>query len=182
MNIKTEFAMLKESFYFLRHGQTNGNKNSLLQGITDAPLNEEGINQAKLIASKLKKENISHIVSSPLKRALKTAEIVSNEIQKPITIIKELHEISFGDLEDTENPYPEEFLKKWIKNEVHEKYKMEGLKDLKNRISKGLDKAFQIEQKPILVVSHGIVYYALCELLNIEFSRLDNCQHIFHEF
>ncbi len=179
MNIEN---MTKTSFHFLRHGQTNGNKNSLLQGITDEPLNETGLAQAKEAAKRLKKENISYIVASPLKRALKTAQIVSKEINKPITIIDELHEISFGKLEDTENPHPREFFDKWLNNEIDQKHEIESLFNLKKRISIGLKKTFEIPNKPILIVSHSIVYYALCELLDVEFNRLDNCQHIFHKF
>ncbi|MCP3660745.1 MAG: histidine phosphatase family protein [Bacteroidetes bacterium] len=175
--------IIKNSFHFLRHGQTNGNVSRLLQGTYDEPLNEMGIIQAKRIAKKLKEENISHIAASPLKRALTTAQIVSDEIKKPITIIDELHEVSFGKLENCQNPDedPEKFFYKWIEDKIDTKHEIESLGNFKKRISSALKKTFEIPQNPILIVSHSIVYYAICDLFDLEFNQIDNCQHKFHE-
>ena len=71
--------------YTVRHGQTEWNKKGLYQGKTDVPLNEEGKKQAMLVKEKLKDKKIDLIISSPLKRAKETAEIISDGKIKIIT-------------------------------------------------------------------------------------------------
>lgn len=71
--------------YTVRHGQTEWNKKGLYQGKTDVPLNEEGKKQATLVKEKLKDKKIDLIISSPLKRAKETAEIISDGKIKIIT-------------------------------------------------------------------------------------------------
>jgi len=73
-------------FYFLRHGQTDWNLQGRLQGHTDIPLNATGLDQAHAAADMLADQGIDIIVSSPLVRALKTAAIISERIDRPIYI------------------------------------------------------------------------------------------------
>ncbi|KAJ7337932.1 hypothetical protein OS493_008091 [Desmophyllum pertusum] len=58
----------------VRHGETVENKTGILQGQTDTFLSDKGIEQAQLAGSKLCDEHFSHVFSSDLKRARKTAE------------------------------------------------------------------------------------------------------------
>jgi len=88
-----------QPFYFLRHGQTDWNLQGRLQGHTDIPLNETGLAQACAAADVLADKGIGIIVSSPLVRALKTAAIVSERIDRPIYIDSQLKERSFGAFE-----------------------------------------------------------------------------------
>jgi broad specificity phosphatase PhoE len=88
-----------QPFYFLRHGQTDWNLQGKLQGHTDIPLNETGLAQARAAADVLADKSIGIIVSSPLVRALKTAAIVSERIDRPIYIDSQLKERSFGAFE-----------------------------------------------------------------------------------
>jgi probable phosphoglycerate mutase len=62
----------------VRHGQTDFNKNRLVQGRINNPLNETGKKQAKDTANELKKakETFDVLASSPLSRALVTANII----------------------------------------------------------------------------------------------------------
>ena len=64
---------------FIRHGETNWNSQSLIQGIIDNPLNDNGIKQAENLATELLKTKIKWevVFSSPLARALDTAKIVA---------------------------------------------------------------------------------------------------------
>ena len=62
--------------YIVRHGKTTWNEKVLLQGSTDIDLNNEGIKEAKELALKLDLNNIDICISSPLKRARQTAEIL----------------------------------------------------------------------------------------------------------
>ncbi|MFA7435832.1 MAG: histidine phosphatase family protein [Bacilli bacterium] len=87
----------------VRHGQTNWNKKTLLQGLTDNELNENGINQAKLVGQYLKTHDSSWdaFVSSPLKRAVQTAEVIKEELdfKDEIILDEALIERDFGVLE-----------------------------------------------------------------------------------
>ena len=62
--------------YMTRHGETDWNKEGKMQGLTDTELNVTGINQAIETKEKLKKINFDLCISSPLKRASKTAKII----------------------------------------------------------------------------------------------------------
>ena len=86
-------------FYIVRHGQTNWNKKGKIQGKTDIELNEEGIEQAKEVRKILEKYPIDVIVSSPLKRARKTAEIINETKKVPIIFDKGIEERGFGEFE-----------------------------------------------------------------------------------
>jgi uncharacterized phosphatase len=84
----------------LRHGQTDWNINFLLQGVTDIPMNETGIEQVKLAASAIKAEDWDVILTSPLTRAKQTAAIIASKNGFSEIIEQELLiERSFGEAE-----------------------------------------------------------------------------------
>lgn len=64
--------------YILRHGETEWNKRKRLQGITNIPLDENGLRLAYLTGEAMKREGISFdaCISSPLDRAVNTAGLV----------------------------------------------------------------------------------------------------------
>jgi broad specificity phosphatase PhoE len=82
----------KRPFYFLRHGQTDWNLEGRYQGHSDILLNATGIAQARAAADCLAGVPIDRIVASPLIRALATAAIVGEKMQKPIHIERGLIE------------------------------------------------------------------------------------------
>lgn len=88
---------------FVRHGQTDWNIHTLLQGRSNIPLNELGKKQAAAVGNYLKENDPEWdvIVSSPLSRAIETAWIIAKAIkyQKEIIISDAVIERSFGDLE-----------------------------------------------------------------------------------
>ena len=63
----------------LRHGQTDWNINFLLQGVTDIPMNQTGIEQVKLAAQAIRAEDWDVVLTSPLSRARQTAEIIASQ-------------------------------------------------------------------------------------------------------
>lgn len=63
------------TFLFVRHGETDWNREGRLQGTRDIPLNEEGRSQALRLAE-VWDETADVLVSSPLSRARETAEIL----------------------------------------------------------------------------------------------------------
>lgn len=84
----------------LRHGQTDWNINFLLQGVTDIPMNQTGIEQVKLAAQAIKAEDWDVVLTSPLSRARQTAEIIAG-VHGYTEIIEQelLIERSFGEAE-----------------------------------------------------------------------------------
>lgn len=62
--------------YTIRHGKTELNKANVLQGRSNYPLNEEGKQQAKEAAAQLQGIVFDYIFTSPLTRAVQTAEII----------------------------------------------------------------------------------------------------------
>lgn len=68
-----------KTLYIVRHGETDWNKMGKYQGITDVPLNENGLNQAKACGQALKDVKFDRILSSDLSRALVTAEVIRGE-------------------------------------------------------------------------------------------------------
>jgi broad specificity phosphatase PhoE len=82
----------------IRHGQTDRNAAGRIQGRTGIPLNEKGREQARKTAEFLRNHNIDIVVSSTLKRAVETAEIIAEQL-KIIEIIADerLCERNFGD-------------------------------------------------------------------------------------
>lgn len=77
--------------YFVRHGQSEGNKNQFYQR-WNTPLSEEGVNQAKILAKRLKNVRFDLIYTSNIMRARQTAEIIGKH-KIPIEIWKEIKEI-----------------------------------------------------------------------------------------
>lgn len=82
---------------FVRHGQTDWNREKKLMGRADIELNEEGRAQCQLLLEKLEPD-FDVILSSPLKRALQTAEVIAERFGKEIIIEHALIERNFGSL------------------------------------------------------------------------------------
>jgi broad specificity phosphatase PhoE len=95
----TGFPTPSRSFLCLRHGVTDWNAQGRFQGRTDIPLNDEGISQADAAALRLRNLRIDHVVTSPLVRAVRTAEIVASSLAAPLAIDDRLIECDFGNLE-----------------------------------------------------------------------------------
>ena len=67
--------------HFMRHGKTAHNEKSICTSSLDEPLSELGVSQARSIGIVMRESGmgISAIVSSPMKRAWRTAEIIGEE-------------------------------------------------------------------------------------------------------
>ena len=92
--------------YLVRHGETSYNLNKLIQGQKDIPLSIEGEKGAFELGTALKEKGISfdYYLSSPLKRAVETAQIIRyqlNQTDKSIKTMDEFKERSFGVFEGT---------------------------------------------------------------------------------
>lgn len=163
-------------FYFTRHGMTDANHQKLLCGADwDIPLHADGHAQAAQAAADSRKalSSVRSICCSPLLRARQTAEYFAKELQVPITILNDLREQRLGDWEKAPwQDVPEFFTGE--KDPPRGESKVE----LEARIRKGLQLALQNEG-PVLLVSHGAVWYALQRVLGLSPEQPGSCA-VFH--
>lgn len=178
--------------YLVRHGETDWNKLHLLQGNTDIPLNNNGINQAYKTKEKLKHVNFSFACSSDLSRAVKTCEIILEEKNIQMIISPSLRERNMGPLEGqhvdelkkyTEGPSLPSLLQGMSKKEFlfqrwHKEIESSGevFKRFKNFIKQQMS-SFPKDSN-ILVTSHGGVLRSVIDELDFQPQRkmrVSNC-------
>ena len=109
--------------YIIRHGETEWNKVKRLQGQTDIPLAKEGIRLAKVTGEEMQHLPIDLAISSPLERALQTAQLLTEGRNVPILTDERIIEISFGEWEgecifDSE-ALPKEFRQLFYEDPMH---------------------------------------------------------------
>lgn len=88
--------------YFVRHAESVANILRVFSNLGwKHPLTEKGVQQARDLAEKLASHHIHTIYSSPVMRAVQTAEILASALHLEIEITEALREWSVGILEDT---------------------------------------------------------------------------------
>ena len=91
----------------VRHGESEWNRAGRIQGQVNSPLTDLGINQAKAIRDHLSGILLNQeleIYTSPLERAIQTAEIIAQGIDHPsskIIIDERLNDFSLGEISGT---------------------------------------------------------------------------------
>jgi len=151
-----------KTIILIRHGECKGNREGYFRGRYDFPLNENGIKQAEALRDALKEFKIDAIYTSPLSRAVKTAEIVADG-KIPVIPHEGFNNIYLGDWEgrkkeEIKNLYPEEW-KIWVSEpEKLRKEGMEPLPEVQRRSFEALRKI--VEEEPhetFAVVTHRAV-------------------------
>ncbi len=102
--------------YIVRHAITKGNIDGYyVGGKTDEPICEEGKNQLEQLKAEFIYPGINTVFSSPLKRAVETAEILFNTAKDKI-ILQDLAENNFGEFEGRQikELVNDENFKKWV--------------------------------------------------------------------
>lgn len=100
----------KVRIFLIRHGETDWNKALRIQGREDIPLNHHGIEQAKECGRAFQQLNIDCIVSSPLIRAVQTANEIAKYVGVREVIIEErLIERDYGLLSGSTLSFSEAF-------------------------------------------------------------------------
>ncbi|MFQ5351697.1 MAG: histidine phosphatase family protein [Candidatus Binatia bacterium] len=84
------------SLILMRHGETAWNRERRVMGMADVPLNEAGEKQSRQAADLLAHFSVTDIISSPLRRASQTAEIVGGVLGIDCVFEQELCEVRFG--------------------------------------------------------------------------------------
>lgn len=119
-----------------RHGDTSLNDDGCFRSRLDPPLNEEGIKQAEKAAKQISSRDfpIEKIVSSPLLRAVQTADIISEELDLPVEQNRGLISWNLGFLGGRNKKVYQDILDYYIDNPKKIIPDGESLDDLEQRI------------------------------------------------
>jgi probable phosphoglycerate mutase len=169
----------------VRHGETDSNRAGLALGRADVELNEHGRWQAQRLATSLKGEPIAAIYSSPLKRALATAEPIASSHGLAVQVDEGLIEMDIGETEgltfrQVGERYPQ-FLRLWLGGQAAYESMPGGerLLDVQERAWQAIERIRQRqEQGTVAVVTHNFVILTLlCRVLGLELADFRRLRH-----
>ena len=159
------------TFAFIRHGQTDWNRDYKLQGSSDIPLNAEGREQAHEAAGILADGGWEVVVSSPLRRARETARIIAHDLGLELgPSYPALVERDYGPLEGQSSS---ETVARW----PHRDYP--GAESLDSVVSRGLAGLARVaddfRDRDVVIVAHGtIIRYTLAALAGRPLDAIRN--------
>lgn len=87
---------MKTIIFLVRHGETVDNARQIMQGQTQGELNARGREQADQVARRLAAEHLDAVVSSDLRRAIQTAEIIARPHGLTVSTTPLLRERDWG--------------------------------------------------------------------------------------
>ena len=164
----------------VRHGETEWNVAEIFRGRIDIELNETGIKQAALLAEYLGDLKINAIYSSPLKRALKTAEIITGYHKLDVEIAPGLIDFNYGKWQglphqEVKDKYKELYAE-WISSPEWVKMPAgESLAEVGERARGVVDDVIAKYKGTVALVSHRVVNKVLvCTLLGLDNSHFWN--------
>lgn len=155
---------------FVRHGESEMNRQGLYCGWTNSVLTENGVSQAEIVGKKLAHEKIDLIITSDLDRCLMTAQIINKSHKSKLIKETSLKELNFGDWEGLSydmicKEYPKE-VKEWQEDYIS--FIMpngESLFQMHQRVNTAFYKIVnKYKEGKILIVSHsGVIRSILSE-------------------
>jgi len=153
---------IKSNWFFIRHGETDWNVEGRFQGqSSDIPLNENGRKQIRQAVLKLKPYNIDLIISSDLKRARESAEIMGKELGAEMIFDPTLRERKYGILEGlTRKEIEEKDLNHYYQKMKERDFVLpeggESQKEVSERVHSALlHHKNNHHHKNVVIVSHG---------------------------
>ena len=157
-------------FIFVRHGKTHFNEINLTQGWCDSLLSKVGIRQVESISKQLEQYQIDKAYTSPLGRAVQTANIILSK--KGIEPIYEerFKEVNFGILEGIST----ELVRKlniespnWLENldMDYRPYEGEDIHDVILKHHEALQEIIENCNDNVLIVGHGCSLYGFLKSL-----------------
>jgi len=160
----------------VRHGRTEWNRVERFRGRADIQLDEVGIRQAEAAAARIAEWQVSAIYSSPLNRALSTAEILARPFSLEVKLLPGIIDIDYGEWRGLS---PEEATAKygdlystWLNSPHQVKFPAgESLAEVRERAASAVgDLIAQHPKETIVLVSHKVV----CQILILSLLGLDN--------
>lgn len=165
----------------VRHGETVWNQQRRIQGGgSDIELSEAGRKQAESLGVRLKEMDLSAIYSSPLKRALDTAQAVASHHNLAAQVEPDLREIDAGELEGV--PITElgtnmsQFLLRWRQAQGSEKMPGgESVVDVANRAWPAIERIIDKHKEgTVVVASHYFVtVIIICRALGLPLNHIE---------
>lgn len=152
--------------YLVRHGENPANiTKEFSSRRVDYPLTAKGVLQAEQTAEYLLGKGIHAVYSSPLRRAVQTAEIIARRLGLSVTVVEAFREIDVGELElqppSAESwAYHNEVLLGWLRGEVERAFPGgDDYRTLCARMRAGLAEATRGRRgQNIVVVGHGGIF------------------------
>ena len=166
----------------VRHGETEWNVEEVYRGTRDIELNEAGIKQADLLGRYLSDWKLEAVYSSPLKRALDTANTIARYQDISVQVTNDLIDFNYGEwqgrsAQEVKKLYPT-LHDEWHNNP--HKVKMprgESLADVTKRANAIVNKVVTEYEGSIVLVSDRVVNKVLiCSLLGLDNSHFWNIQ------
>lgn len=165
--------------YFVRHCEAQGNVQRIFQGTTDTDISELGAKQLECLRKRFKDIKLDKIYSSPLIRAVKTAEAINGDKGLVIEKLRGLIELDGGIVEgkpfaeafskipglvDTWNNHPQDFAPQYG----------EPMRHAYERIYNTLRYVFENNKgKTVACTTHGgVTRCLLCRLLKGDIEQL----------
>ncbi|MBS4960081.1 MAG: histidine phosphatase family protein [Clostridiales bacterium] len=147
--------------HLVRHGQTEWNTQKRYQGVTDIPLDCVGMKQAQIVGQRFASIPIDKVYTSPLKRALVTAQAIASAANVPVIEDDAFTEICFGYWEgktvgELMETHKEEYTAFW-NAPATATFPGEGsLANVAKRVMKGVERIVkENDGKTLVIVSHG---------------------------
>jgi broad specificity phosphatase PhoE len=177
--------------YFVRHGESTAN---LAREFSNSgwkhPLTEKGVKQAHTVARGLSGFNIEQVYSSPVMRAVQTAQILAESLHAPIEITEALREWSVGIYEGTTDPVGwglhRQVQDDWF---IHQKLDSrmpsgESFREIQERFLPFIEKLVrsgESSRRSVVLVGHGGLYVAMLPAVfrnvDLAFARQHNFPH-----
>ncbi len=164
----------------VRHGETDWNRQKIFRGRADIELSETGAKQAELLAKYLSQAGVAAIYSSPLKRALKTAEAIASYHRLDIKTTSGLIDFDYGKWQGLPHQVVkasyQELYAAWLKSPHRVKMPAgESLDDVTKRAIGVVDEVIGQHAGTVVLVSHRVVNKVLiCALMGLDNSHFWN--------
>lgn len=164
----------------IRHGQTDWNVEGKIQGSYNSELNDNGIRQAKELSEKIINGHykFSKIYTSRQKRAIKTAQILSEAARIDYVPIEGLEEINLGLWEglswaEVKEKFPNEYEEWYVNRRYTQPPQGESYQQMLERVLTVIHKIIGENDKNIAIVTHSAVIMCIqCYLTDTPFEEM----------
>jgi broad specificity phosphatase PhoE len=178
---KRDFVLNTTRLILVRHGETLANRDFRYIGMRDDLLSETGSAQAQLLAKALVILPVTAVYSSPLQRAVQTAQPIAEKHALAVRLEDDLRECSFGDWEGlsrtevlARSAEDQRLLQAWEQNPEIAPPEGESFSAVLRRVVSLSTRLSQLHSgETIVLVSHvGPIKVLLCAALNAPLSAL----------
>jgi alpha-ribazole phosphatase len=166
------------TLYLVRHGAIISVAGKAYIGQIEAPLSEEGIEQAWALRDWLQPVSFSRVISSDLSRSLRTSKIIVGLRADPVEALRALREINLGEWEgfsfdEIRERFPEEYAARGRDMENWRPPGGESFADCRERVGIALQQILAGSHGKVLMVAHaGVNRLILCSVLGIPIRNL----------